>query len=89
MHLGHISYPLVITSLIPTYLQLTTFTVQSLATTFLPPSTGHEDLIMVALKNFFMIMPVKKINKNSNYNYQWHRHNSKRYSVKTKFCKRM
>jgi len=52
MHLGHISYPLVITSLIPRYLQLTTFTVQSLPTSLLPPPTGHEDL-MITLSSFF------------------------------------
>ena len=51
MHLGHISYPLVITSLIPTYLQLATFTIQSLPTSILPPPTGHEDPL-IALSSF-------------------------------------
>ena len=52
MHLGHIRYPLAITSLIPRYLQLTTFTIQSLPSSLLPPPTGHEDL-MIALSIFF------------------------------------
>ena len=52
MHLGHIRYPLVITSLITTYLQLTTFTIQSLLTSLLPPPTGREDL-MTTLSIFF------------------------------------
>ena len=88
MHLGHIRYPLVITSLVPRYLQLTTFTIQSLPSSLLPPPTGHEDLMIALSIFFFMTMPVKKINKNNNLQLPMGR-TSKMYSVKAKFFRKM
>lgn len=87
MHLGHISYPLVITSLLPRYLQLTTFTVQSLPPSLLPPPTGHEDL-MITLSSFFMIMPVTKNQQKQQLQLPMG-HTSKMYSVKAKFFRKI
>ena len=87
MHLGHISCPLIITSLIPKYLQLTTFTAQSLPTSLLPPPTGHEDL-MITLSSFFMIMPVKKNQQKQQLQLPMG-HTSKMNSINAKFSRKM
>ena len=87
MHLGHISCPLVITSLIPRHLQLTTFTVQSLPTSLLPLPKGHEDL-MITLSSFFHDHASYKIQQKQQLQLPMG-HTSKMYSVKAKYFRKM
>ena len=81
MHLGHIRYPLVIKSLIPRYLQLTTFTIQSLPTSLLPPPTSHEDPL-IALSSFIHDQQKKQLQLPMG-------HTSRMHSVKAKCFRKM